>query len=532
MLGMGIIMMKVLLVDDEPYMLEGLRTMIDWKAYGFNICGEASNGEDALEIIKMSNPDLIITDIRMPKMDGLELIRLAYEKYHSTAKIIILSGYDDFSYVKQAMMYKIKNYLLKPLDEDELKDIVSTLSSEILKERRKAENINKQLTFITNQCLQRLLDGETKTTLIDRTRILLNLNEGQEYRCVMLYIDRLNNLAKNTGKIDLEINRNKVIELLQSELGSEFQYNFFEDNKDRLCLILSENMPFYSQFENFIASLQIKLKALTGSSVSLAYSNPAHGMNELCEIHSQACFSINFKFYIGENSIINYSDVKEKRLNYQVYTPDFNNLLCHIRTNSCNQIKEDVQVIFDQFSNMQSAPEIIVAYLNNFLLELVKVIQEFDGVSNDTLQMVLEFDNFLGYPTLDGLLDAFLEKCYYASNYIDNLKKNDSQYIIYEIKNYISEHYHEDIKLKKVACKFYMNPVYLGQLFKKTTGMQFNDYLNYVRIEEAKKLLRQTNMKVIEISKVVGYKDPKYFVQKFKSTTNSSPSSFKTCNER
>lgn len=523
-------MLKVLFVDDEPYMLEGLRVMLDWKAFGFNICGEATNGVDALEIIKMSNPDLIITDIRMPKMDGLELIRLVYEKLHSTAKIVILSGYDDFGYAKQAMMYKIKDYLLKPLDDEELKNVVSKLSTEILAERRKAENINVQLTFITNQCLQRLLNGENKNSLIDRTRMLLNLNEEAEYRCVMFYIDTLNGLAKNLGKINAGIRRKEAVELIKSELGTEYQYNLFEDNEDRLCMIISENMMFYENFKAFLSSLQKKLEVLTGSSVALAYSNPANELKTLCELYRQASYAINFKFYLGENSIISYNDVEDKKLNYQVITPEYNNLLYYIRTNDCSQIKTTVELIFEQFSKSNSAPEIIIAYVNNFLLELVKVIQEFDGVSQDTMQGVLEFDNFLGYPSFVKLSEAFLERCYYAANYIDNLKKSDSQYIIYEIKNYINENYHQDIKLKKVASLFFMNPVYLGQLFKKATGMQFNDYLNYVRIEEAKKLLRQTNMKVVEISKVVGYKDPKYFVQKFKSTTNISPSSFKSCN--
>ncbi|PYG89179.1 two-component system response regulator YesN [Ruminiclostridium sufflavum DSM 19573] len=523
-------MLKVLLVDDEPYMLEGLRVMIDWKSYGFNICGEASNGEDALEIIKMSDPDLIITDIRMPRMDGLELIRTACEKLRSTAKFVILSGYDDFNYAKQAMMYKIKNYLLKPLDDDELRDVVSKLSAEIMLERRKAENINKQLTFIANQCLQRLINGENKPTLIERTKMLLNLKERYEYRCVMLYIDSLNGLARKTGKMDTEIKRNKVIELLQAELGIEYQYNIFEDKEERICLIICEDMPFYHQLEAFLTRLQLKLRNMTGACVSLAYSAPAKEIAVLSEMYRQALFALDFKFYMGDNSIIGYTEVQNEKLCYQVYNPDFSDLLHHIRINGSESLKEEVQSIFNCFCDAKSAPEIIVAYLNNFLLELVRVIHEFDGVSKDTLQMVLEFDNFSGYPSLDSLSEAFLERCIYAANYIDNLKKSDSQYVIYEIKNYINGHYHQDIKLKKVAAMFYMNPVYLGQLFKKATGMQFNDYLNYVRIEEAKKLLRQTNMKVVEISKVVGYKDPKYFVQKFKATTNTSPSSFKSCN--
>ncbi len=520
-------MLKVLLVDDEPYVLEGLKMMVDWKAYGFNICGMATNGEDALEIIKMSNPDLIITDIRMPKMDGLELIRLACEKLHSTAKIVILSGYGDFSYAKQAMMYKIKNYLLKPLDDNELKEIISKLSTEILDERSKAENINKQLTFITNQCIQRILHGENKNTLLERTRILLNLTEAQEYRCIMLYIDKLNNSILETNKTDIEA-RKKVIELLQFELGLKHQYNLFEDDKGRFCLIICEKMLCYSQLEAFLSDLQIKLKQLTGSCVSLSYSSPTNGVSRLYETYRQALHAMGFKFYIGENSIINFIDVEDKNLNYHIYIPNKNDgLIDCIRKNDLNGIKKGVKVIFEQISEGLTAPENIINYFNSFLLEVISVIKEFDAASKNNLQKIIEFDNFLGYTYINDLSQAFLEKCIYAANYIDNLKKNDSQFIIYEIKNYINNNYYKDIKLKKVASLFYMNSIYLGQLFKKITGMQFNDYLNTIRIEEAKKLLNQTNMKVIEVSKAVGYKDPKYFLQKFKSITNHSPSSFK-----
>jgi two-component system response regulator YesN len=122
-------MLKVLLVDDEPYVLEGLKVMVDWAAHGFSRLFEASNGEDALEIVKLSNPDLIITDIKMPVMDGLEFIRLSVERLRSTAKFVILSGYDDFSYAKKAMLYNVSDYLLKPLDSDELNKLASNMAS-------------------------------------------------------------------------------------------------------------------------------------------------------------------------------------------------------------------------------------------------------------------------------------------------------------------------------------------------------------------------------------------------------------------
>lgn len=164
-------MLKVLLVDDEPYVLEGLKISINWTAYGFRICGEATNGEDALELVRLSNPDLVITDIRMPVMDGLEFIRLSKERLRSSAKFVILSGYDDFSYAKEAMLYNVSDYLLKPIDSEELESVVSKLASLIKKEKRNMESTNKQLAFVLNLSLRRLFSGETKKSLLNRIEI-------------------------------------------------------------------------------------------------------------------------------------------------------------------------------------------------------------------------------------------------------------------------------------------------------------------------------------------------------------------------
>lgn len=130
-------MLKVLFVDDEPYVIEGLRDMLDWSAFGFSLCGEASNGIDALEIMRLCNPDLVITDIKMPVMDGPELIKQSSELLHSKAKFIILSGYNDFQYAQKAMLYSVSDYLLKPLDDDELQKYVAKMVVERKKGRKK-----------------------------------------------------------------------------------------------------------------------------------------------------------------------------------------------------------------------------------------------------------------------------------------------------------------------------------------------------------------------------------------------------------
>jgi two-component system response regulator YesN len=521
-------MLKVLLVDDEPYVLEGLKVMLDWEAHGFRICGEASNGEDALEIVKICNPDLIITDIRMPGMDGLEFIRTTSEKLKSTAKFVILSGYDDFSYARQAMMYNTSNYLLKPLDDEELDTVVTKLSDQIKQERKKAENINRQLSFVANQSILRVLNGDNKTSLLNRVNMLMNIGENEDVRCILFELDLAEGWAQGTERIELNIKKNKAGRILREALDPAFQFHMFEDDKGRLGIFVSEKMPFYESLEAFAADLLKKLNQVFGDVIYVAISAAEKGILSMGTIYKQALFAIGLKFYSSENRLINYEEVKGINLNFELCTRNYNTLLDLIRTNRVDGIEPVVRELFGHFSENYSAPQTIIAYLMSFQVELVKLIMEINGDLKEFFDLAIDFQKTAQYLNIEKLQDSFLKQCLSAASHINNSKQGNPQYIVCEVRNYVKQNYCKDIKLKEVARHFYMNSVYLGQLFKKLSGMQFNDYLNAVRIEEAKKLLQRTDMKVVEIASAVGFNDPKYFLSKFKSITNQPPSAFKT----
>jgi two-component system, response regulator YesN len=525
-------MLKVLLVDDEPYVLEGLKVMIDWSAHGFKVCGEASNGEDALELVKMCNPDLVITDIKMPGMDGLEFIRLSCQKLHSTAKFVILSGYDEFSFARKAMLYNVSNYLLKPLDCEELDVVISKLTIQIKEERRKTENINSQLSFVTSQSIRRVLKGENKSSLINRISILLSISQEGEAKCILFEVESLKSWLQVNDEIELSTKKDKARRIIEAALGPVFQFHLFEDDKGRFGIIVCDKMPFYQSLESFASGLLLQLKHSLGESVFTAVSASGKGPAVLYEIYKQAVYALNLKFYLGNDSVINYIDVKDMNLNYGLYMENLNVLLEYVRTNQNKEIIKMVKQLFDYFSKSLTAPQIIITYIKNFQLEMVKIIMEDNKDLKESLYQEFEFDKNLDNLTLHALQESFLKQCLCAAAYINNLKQANPQQIICEVKNYIKQNYFEDIKLKQVARQFYMNSVYLGQLFKRVTGMQFNDYLNTVRIEEAKKLLRQTDMKILEITRAVGYNDPKYFLCKFKSITSLPPSAFKTGNQK
>lgn len=521
-------MLKVLLVDDEPYVLEGLKVMLDWEAHGFRICGEASNGEDALEIVRVCNPDLIITDISMPRIDGLELIRLSTQKLKSTAKFVILSGYDDFSYAKRAMLYNASNYLLKPLDDIELDSVVTKLAEQIRQERKKTENINKQLSFIANQSIMRLINGDNKPSLIGRVGMLLNIAEDEELRCILFEIDSAESWAHGEEKIGLNMNRIQAGKVIEDALGPAFQLHIFEDGKGRIGIIASEKMPFFNPLEELVQGLLLQLNQICGDVVYASISDSEKGLSLISKAYRQALFAIGFKFYSPDKSFIKYENVKGLNINFEMCTEDYNTLLELIRSNRADEIEPVVGRLFENFSQNLSAPQIIISYLMSFQMELVKVIMEINGDLQEFLTLALDFQKTAEHMNMPELRGEFLKQCLSAASHINGFKQGNPQYIVSEVKNYIKQNYGNDIKLKEVARHFYMNPVYLGQLFKKFSGMQFNDYLNTIRIEEAKKLLQRTDMKVSEISSAVGYNDPKYFLSKFKAITSLPPSAFKT----
>jgi two-component system, response regulator YesN len=378
-------MLKVLLVDDEPFVTKALKVLINWEELGYSICGEASHGEEAVEIIKELKPDVVITDIRMPRMDGLELIRHCSEVLKANSEFIVLSGFNDFKYAQQAIKYRVKEYLLKPIDEDELIDRLKELSKEF---SRKKES----------------LEESYKKTKLNMT------------------------------------------------------YNFYKNSG---CLLLQEDITKLS-------------------------------------------FNCSFEEVLSIRHIIEAIDNGEK-----------------------SNIELMVKEVFSQFYMSLSTVEAIKMYLNSLIVELMKLINEVGGEVDSFMQEYSSFISSIEELNFEETKKNTLRLCIKCVSYIKSLKDNSARGIINEVEKYIKKHYMEDTNLKLISEKFYMNPVYLGQQFKKYFGKHFNDYINEIRIEEAKKLLTRTNKKIYEISEAVGYKNRDYFVGRFQKTTNMTPTEYK-----
>ncbi|MFZ5988775.1 MAG: response regulator, partial [Bacillota bacterium] len=485
-------MLKVLLVDDEPFVLEGLKIMIDWEKYGFSICGEAANGEDALEIIKTCNPHLVITDIRMPVMDGFKLIESVYEASNVKPKFIILSGYDDFTYVKNAMRYGISDYILKPLDEEELDKVVEKVAKQIVEQRHKDESKIKQLRFIADDAIYRIIKGEAKESVINRVNFILKLKNDEEIGMMLMEIDNFDGWRSDSDKIELSKIRDIIRKIVRETMNNRFELKIFEDELGRFCIVVYKRFRFYNEIEEYVRKLKSNIEDSLNCSVSIAISEGMQGIKSLDKLYKQVDLAMCYKFFKGHGSIIFYKSIRNTALNYDFCGEDVDTLLNEIKKNNAIGIRNRIKNVFHFFSKNMTAPEVIEIYMESLELEVIRYVLGMNGNIDSLSQRIMEFNKRIKKTAIDNLRNDFTEFCMFLARYTDTASKSNTKDIISKMKYYVKDYYNRDISLKTIAKQLYVNPVYLGRLFRKSTGMQFNEYLHTIRIEEAKKLLRRT----------------------------------------
>ena len=372
--------MKVLFVDDEPIITQGLRVLIDWETEGFSIAGSVQNGNEALGFLKKENVDLVLTDIRMPECSGLELLEKVKEGKISDAYFIIMSGYDDFNYAQQAMRMGCLDYILKPVDADELLKVV-----------RKVKNLD---------------DARRE-------------DEERRNRMEHAYLDR-NMITRLIGTYDNGNSAKSVI--------------ICKDNLDGLTAAIEENSS--DKIEKYVYAF--------------------------------------------------YRETKEKGLSEE-------------------------EVNFN------------ISYL---LFQLIHIASEQDDEVNHE-----EIMRFIGESSFEESIikgSAYMCRfCKEYAEYVSQLRKSAARGILQDVEREIKAHYAENISLRELSQKFYLNSAYLGQIFKKKYGQSFKDYLTDFRIKEAARMLARTDLKIIRIAEDVGYKDSDYFVQKFIERMGCTPSKYR-----
>ena len=523
-------MIKVLLVDDEQFIRQGLRQLVDWGKYGCQIVAEAENGMEAIHILEETDIDLAFVDIRMPGMTGMELISYVRRNLYRNIRFVVLTGYAEFEYARKALQMSVLDYMLKPVQEQELIGILKKVNQDC---QRQQQEQREKYDFHVSM----VMAGKYSEENLKQVRMHLS-EEGLE-RYVSFEFDKN---QKEFAALDREERMEKQKELVQYLKGLVGGYVYHviplietEEGFFGAGLILSRALyeKDYASDEEYLEYLQKRVEQHFPSLVQVYAGQRAETFEQLC----QSLFSIRVARCLHglaqeEAQVRNYEDFRHRKFSMGIREGDVDKLLEAVKENRVADIESCAEQIFTRIRSSDMNMEMVNASIYHILYRLMEMVQEFDDETNQ--QEILEYigKESFNKMVLAGSTEEITGFFADYAGYLAQVRTQESRKILDRVDAYVRENYMEKMSLKSLGELFYVNNVYLGQLYKKKYGTAFRDYLNNLRMAKAEELLLETNLRIYAIAEKVGFGKAEYFINKFVQMHNMTPNQYRIRNRR
>ena len=502
--------MRIVIVEDEIKIREGMRKLIEDETH-HDIVGEGENGKEGLELILRFKPDLVITDIRMPIMNGLEMIKEIY-KLDIHIHTVILSGYAEFEYAKAAIQYNVYDYLLKPLAAEDVQGALASIEESIEIENEKAQGTRE--SFIRDILFGYIEDDEKAYKKLAH---VCGFQDRMKYLLIMGYIGS----APATYKKEIE----KIMMEIKKKYKKCFLFTFFQESKQRFYCLAAGVMDM-DEFKIYFHKRLIypyidsqEQPVWTAEEFTTYYDlkQAGDGLNTY----------LSYAISIGSHMWLDHNTVREFKPESYTYPSEIiNSLKGGICSNDKVRIMKASHDFLEYFHNRSfDAYNIRQAFLKTYYMisDLLSDIDKslFEQLKNTNILRLIE-----EAVTWVELKNAYMDIMHMLTSQ-KNKRDDIGNYTIKRAINCIREHYQECITLDDVARKLEITPEYLSTLFNRVMGINFSTFLKQFRISHAKRLLKGTNLKIYEISQKVGYSDPKYFMRVFKDEIGISPGEYR-----
>lgn len=534
-------MLKIFLVEDEIIVREGIKNNINWNENGFIFCGEASDGELAFPMIQNLKPDIVITDIKMPFMDGITLSRLI-KKELPNIKIIFLSGYSEFEYAKEAIQIGITEYLLKPINSTNLLNCIKRVRDNIQKELDEKANLNKYRREMNEYIAEEkrklfieIIQGTTSYIEIMEKSKSLNLELGAiMYNIILLKMNRDQNIegAKLPDVIT------KKIEGFLEDYPKIISFDCSIDGMSLLLKGDSEEDIIYTQ--NHCVK---KIKEIMSEYKSAAYfggiGTPVNRFGEIPVSYHEASKALAYRYIWDFNEILGSKEITSESIMGQasmepdmtnIVLPDKKRVLAFLKTGELVDVDFFVEEYFKIMGREGNKSIVLRQYILIDMYVLVTSYLEEIGFKADVIPK--PFKNIgqknMSFFGLEDIISYIVSIFKQAIGIRDELWSQNMNVVIHKAKEYVNANYcNEDISLNLVAANVYISPSHLSSIFSQKIGLTFIKYLTDLRMNKAKELLKGTNLRTSEVGYQVGYRDPHYFSYLFKKTQNCTPKQYR-----
>lgn len=535
-------MIDVLIVDDEKRIRDGISRNIKWEANGINICGTANSGMEALDMIDSMMPGIVITDISMNDMDGLELLEIINQTYPSI-KVILISGYKDFEYAQKAVALNAYSYLTKPIDSDKLLEKVMAAKAEIEKkisEIKINDTIRKRLRenilVVKDSFFSNLLEGKIRNRKeITETAEYLEIDFGFSQFLVAVISYEAGRSLKNSNLYDISFFKAAIMSKTEDLIKD--MYTCYVFNLDAMigvivCADRVEKNLISERFEQIKGWINNNM----GLSVTVGVGSICGSIERITLSHRSAEEALQYRVVLGKNMVIDY-DVIRVNTKEKIAMDDFDLILRvnedkfinAIRNNDNIQNRELLdevmnsvnQIVRNDIHQKERVVFLLAYYLTKMLFTLELHGHKYYGNEND-LFAAMNTMNAIG--DIRKFMREFIDE---AIRELDKAKKSNNSFLVSQALKLIDGNPDGSATLVSVAERLQIHPNYLSKIFKLETNESFSEHLIKNKMNMAKRMLRTTNKKVYEIAGAVGYKDVAHFTKVFKKSFGVSPTEYR-----
>lgn len=531
-------MTTAMIVDDEPIIRKGILTSIDWDKTGIYWVDEAGNGKDALSKALIHKPDIVVTDIKMPIMDGIEFSKELRSQLPKT-KIVFLTGYNDFDYLRHALKVGAMDYLLKPVNVLELVNLMKKLKQEVEEESKfmidkmqESQLMDENLLWMRFKIINQFIKSEIPVAeFIQRSKTIGVDLAGPGYQIVRISINNYHQIIEN-GEKEIYLLKYAIINFAEEILARNMKVSICDVSQDTIIALLSHNTTSKVIIEN-CKEIQYYIKKYFKFSITIGIGQRVETLQELKHSFYQAEEAIENRNIKEKDQIIMYDNDKFSTImKVKLFLDEQEEKYLKEQLSLLNN--KEVYAILDglfvkYFYNQEIKRKTLEQLCMNLISIAVKELEQYHISPILVLDRDYYFYNEIyKYETLEDVelwITSIFNKTLAS---IEEHKNNKYKNVVVKALKYAKEHYNENLRISDIANEVFVTPNYFSKIFKEETGENFTEWLNKYRVEQAKKLMViQPESKIYDIAEATGFHDYKYFTFIFKKYTGHTPYSYK-----
>ncbi len=523
---------SIILADDEQHILFGMKNGIAWEELGFEVVGTAQNGKEALELIEEHHPDLLISDIKMPFMDGLELSKVIHENYMST-KIILFSGWDDFEYARLAISYGVSEYVMKPINYDEMRKLLTAMHERLEKEY--AEKLNRarlekvyavSLPLLRQQFFSQLVTGPLEENY--REQQIKNLKLNFEYAAFYLVAVKLR--ESDLEDVLSELSIKETVKEAFEKIADVYEFGM---NDKEVFLLCSNKKHDIERITRAVEEVSVIINRIFHAGIFFGISTCGKSIEELPSLYSQSLEALDYNLVMKEECYTYYNDIlplRKKENDWSAEVESIEKIITHC---SEKELQQEVEKLLRKLQTAHynlNEYQIVILEILFAISRLYKKYQitsdeEFAG-SKKMAVKILSLD------TGEELDNWLMNYCQLIRVLIQKKQVDNNVVLAEKAMKTVEKHFSDPTLSVETVCReLHVSSSYFSKIFKQETGSTFLNYLINRRMEEAKRLLNKTDYKSHVIGEMVGYPEPNYFSYVFKKNCGFSPAKYRKLEE-